>query len=343
MARSRNIKPAFFKNEVLADCSVWSRLLFIGLRCLADREGRLEDRPKRIWVEIFPFDNIDCGPLLDELHDKKFIVRYSDSETGDKYIQIINFIKHQQPHYKETPSLIPAMTNWKDSIKTPGGVPEKIRRAIIERDGKCANCESEDNLSIDHIIPRSLGGSHDESNLQVLCRKCNSSKNNKLASNSNLEPTLSQPRPNDDLNEVHHDTLIPSSLIPDSLNPHTLTPSPEKTGASHETNLGLPAPHPSQQPGQPDATPSPDTVVMFEALFAIWPAKKKKPQARQAYTIARNRGVAHETMTAGARRFAKYHAEQKTKEQFLQSLDDWINSDGWTSTNGKPANKKPQV
>jgi len=48
MARSRNIKPGFFRNEMLAECSPLARLLFAGLWCLADRFGRLEDRPKRI-------------------------------------------------------------------------------------------------------------------------------------------------------------------------------------------------------------------------------------------------------------------------------------------------------
>ena len=48
MSRARNIKPAFFKNELLAELDAFDRLLFIGLWCLADREGRTEDRPKRI-------------------------------------------------------------------------------------------------------------------------------------------------------------------------------------------------------------------------------------------------------------------------------------------------------
>lgn len=39
MARARNIKPSFFKNEDLADLNPFDRLLFIGLWCLADREG----------------------------------------------------------------------------------------------------------------------------------------------------------------------------------------------------------------------------------------------------------------------------------------------------------------
>ena len=67
MARARNIKPGFFKNEELAECSLAARLCFPGLWLLADREGRLEDRPKRIKGELFPFDTFEVGPLLDEL------------------------------------------------------------------------------------------------------------------------------------------------------------------------------------------------------------------------------------------------------------------------------------
>jgi len=43
--RSRNIKPGFFMNELLPEIELLGRLLFIGLWLLADREGRLEDRP----------------------------------------------------------------------------------------------------------------------------------------------------------------------------------------------------------------------------------------------------------------------------------------------------------
>ena len=54
MARARNIKPGFFKNELLAEMPPETRLLFMGLWCLADREGRFEDRPKKIKMELFP-------------------------------------------------------------------------------------------------------------------------------------------------------------------------------------------------------------------------------------------------------------------------------------------------
>ena len=51
MARARNIKPSFFMNENLAECDPLARILFVGLWTLADRDGRLEDRPKPLRVQ----------------------------------------------------------------------------------------------------------------------------------------------------------------------------------------------------------------------------------------------------------------------------------------------------
>ena len=45
---------------------------------------------------------------------------------------------------------------------------------------KCYQCGSSDDLTIDHKIPLSKGGSDDPSNLQFLCRKHNSQKNDKM-------------------------------------------------------------------------------------------------------------------------------------------------------------------
>lgn len=60
-------------------------------------------------------------------------------------------------------------------------IPKKIREAVMERDEfKCQICDAESNLTLDHIIPRSKGGSHAISNLRVLCFTCNRIKSNKL-------------------------------------------------------------------------------------------------------------------------------------------------------------------
>jgi hypothetical protein len=105
MARSRNIKPGFFHNEELAEIEFAGRLLFAGLWCLADREGRLEDRPKRIKAELFPYDEVDVERLLNQLFKHNFIIRY---QVGDKkYISIPTFLVHQNPHPHEKKSIIP--------------------------------------------------------------------------------------------------------------------------------------------------------------------------------------------------------------------------------------------
>ena len=45
---------------------------------------------------------------------------------------------------------------------------------FIKEKGECARCHKKENLTIDHIIPRSKGGArYDKRNWQVLCNKCN--------------------------------------------------------------------------------------------------------------------------------------------------------------------------
>lgn len=105
MARARNIKPGFFKNEDLVELPFATRLLFVGLWTLADREGRLEDRPKRIKMEIFPADDVDIEESLNELVAAGFITRYTVG--ADRYIEVVAFTKHQHPHQKEPASTIP--------------------------------------------------------------------------------------------------------------------------------------------------------------------------------------------------------------------------------------------
>lgn len=109
MARTRNIKPGFFQNEVLAELPPLARLLFSALWCWADRQGRLEDRPTRIKAQMLPYDNCDVDQLLDMLARAKepFIVRYE--VDGRKYIQITNFSVHQNPHCNEQESVIPPL------------------------------------------------------------------------------------------------------------------------------------------------------------------------------------------------------------------------------------------
>ena len=99
MARARNIKPGIMENEDLAELNPLARLLFIYLWMLADCEGRLEDRPRRIKAQALPYDDVDIDSLLSDLASKRFIVRYQ--VNGERYIQVIKFVKHQYVTKKE--------------------------------------------------------------------------------------------------------------------------------------------------------------------------------------------------------------------------------------------------
>ena len=102
MARARNIKPSFFQNEELSDLTALERLAFIGMWTISDFKGCFEYRPKRLKIQILPYDNCDIELITINLERSGFIAIYS--VLGQQYIKIINFVKHQNPHKNERDS-----------------------------------------------------------------------------------------------------------------------------------------------------------------------------------------------------------------------------------------------
>jgi len=107
-------------NELLAELPPICRLLFIGLWTIADREGRLEDRPKRIKAEILPYDECDINQLLSQLSKAEFITRYV--VDNKRFVEVKNFKKHQHFHVREPASILPAPPQHRTST---GQAPDK--------------------------------------------------------------------------------------------------------------------------------------------------------------------------------------------------------------------------
>ncbi len=133
MARIRTVKPQFFLNENLSDLSMSTRLLFIGLWTQADRDGKLEDRPKRLKAEIFPYDSVDMEQMLSSLQNAGFIYRYEVGEL--KLIIVLKFNKHQSVNIKEADSVLPFPEHFKESESILNNILSRVERKGKERKG----------------------------------------------------------------------------------------------------------------------------------------------------------------------------------------------------------------
>ena len=337
MARARNIKPGFFKNELLAEMPPETRLLFIGLWCLADREGRFEDRPKKIKMELFPCDSINIEDGLSLLEKAGFLLRYEFE--GKRYAQVVNFTKHQMPHHKEVPSEIPAPPGFAQVTKHSYDVSKETREEVFARDKwACLKCGAKESLSLDHIVPLASGGDNETTNLQTLCKSCNSSKGNttKDYRKPNVEPTLNQRRGNDGAS-CPSDSLIPDSLIPDSLIPDSLIPFKNPPPLAVEETS---PPFKRAKVGKPG-----DYSSDFEEAWAEYPPRPghSKAEAWKAWKARLQGGETVEVMTDGIRRYAAYVKACGTEPQFVKHASTFLGPDmhylnDWSPPKATPSN-----
>jgi len=102
MARIRTIKPEFFTSDDVCALSPMARLLFIGCWCEADREGRLEWRPRTLKRKYLPEDDCDADAICNELVSRGLIVLY-----GQGFAYVTGFAKHQVINLREAQSKLP--------------------------------------------------------------------------------------------------------------------------------------------------------------------------------------------------------------------------------------------
>lgn len=118
MARLRTVKPEYWTDERVGEVSVTARLLFIGTWNFADDHGGLDRSAKQLKAQVFPYDAIDCEPLIQELIGAGLLLEYEVG--GKKYLHIKGFRTHQKV---EKPGR-PRVPLYEPQLKTQRLLPE---------------------------------------------------------------------------------------------------------------------------------------------------------------------------------------------------------------------------
>lgn len=103
MARIRTIKPEFWTNEQVADCSPIARLLFVGLWNFCDDHGNHPASLKTLKMEIFPGDDFTAGDIegmVQELIRNDLIIKYEVETKRYWHVTGWNHQKIDKPNQK---------------------------------------------------------------------------------------------------------------------------------------------------------------------------------------------------------------------------------------------------
>jgi hypothetical protein len=155
--RIRTIKPEFFHHEGIYDAEQQSklplRLAFIGLWCAADREGRFKWEPRRLGVQILPYDNVDFSRVLDALMTRGFVAKYVCESVH--YGLIPTFPRHQVINNRERESELPEPLQYVDCDACLTREPRDDDAGKAEGKGREGNKEGNGtrNKLVDDALP----------------------------------------------------------------------------------------------------------------------------------------------------------------------------------------------
>ncbi len=129
MARKRMIDPEFWLDEDITSLDFEYRLFYIGTWNFADDYGVLENSPKKLKAQVFPYDDVDCEKMLKKLIDLKRLIPFE--KQGKNWLYIGKFLKYQRvdkPSKNRNPEA-PKDIVGEDSLSTQELLGDEVKRS----------------------------------------------------------------------------------------------------------------------------------------------------------------------------------------------------------------------
>lgn len=117
----------------MAQLSPLARILYMGLWCIADDEGRGRYHPKQIEGEVFPHEDVDIRALLGELEDMGRIVVYKVG--AESYFNIPKFTTYQHPN-RLVPSRLPIPPDTAGTLREHCVDTAPAMPVVVEEEGE---------------------------------------------------------------------------------------------------------------------------------------------------------------------------------------------------------------
>lgn len=126
----------------------------------------------------------DVEVETDEISDGVFNVVVTKSPTELNEKQILDLKSKLSEKLRADGEFVSSMSIEvlkSTKSKRTRTITQNVKDRVWNRDGgKCVQCDSNENLEFDHIIPFSKGGANTYRNIQLLCEQCNRQKSNKI-------------------------------------------------------------------------------------------------------------------------------------------------------------------
>lgn len=206
MPRIRTIKPEFWEDETVGTLSLGARLLFIATWNLADDEGLLRWSPAYLKASAFMYDDdvsVDqVESWMRELEEQRLVFPYQAGKAKQRCAFIVNFHRHQRIN-RPQPGRLPPPSIQSRAVRLMYSFRDRFTCGICKK--PITEEWGDDGPSLDHVKPRSKGGSNYPTNIQTTHLRCNKSKRDTAPAGA-VKDSLS-----DSVNQAWNDSLTNSA------------------------------------------------------------------------------------------------------------------------------------